>query len=374
VTFTAKAIPIPRTAPVSASPAEPPGIAATALAPLENAAPKLTAYDGYVIFSRHEATGRWRLLAWHAGTVAPLEVPERAVPFDAEAGPSPSGAPAIVFSKCSQDPSLEEVEGIELAGGGEWGGAVGCHIYELALPGGSPKLIRGLYTAKASDTTPAIWRNEIAFARMRHGARAPTLYIWNRAKGRLNRVGAGPTTCQSFSIRQPCNRKPQVLAWVEEMSLDAGSLAYQWALPEAIPAFGSATAQIRVDPLRGARQDKPTKVIFDSIPGGACNGEQAASPDAAGSRVLYIWHRSVCVGEPLESFIADFETATLASGEVRAGPLAVAVAQDHSTTYWISLAKAPGTGLDDYYESCAPALSACTLMRSEDLDGELKPG
>ena len=172
-----------------------------------------------------------------------------------------------------------------------------------------------------------------------------------------------------------CNMKPKILAWVPEMSLGAGSLAYQWALPESDPPWGGASAEIRVDPLRGTRQDEATKVIFYSIVGASCNGLQAGSPDAAGSRVLFISHRSVCTGEPLESFISAFEPATLGFKQVAAAPLAVAVAQDHATTYWIRLAEGPNReALDGYFKSCAPALSVCTLMRSENLAGQLKPG
>ena len=157
------------------------------------------------------------------------------------------------------------------------------------------------------------------------------------------------------------------------MSLDAGLLAYQWALPESIPAFSAAYAEIRVDPLRGGRQDKPTKVVFDSIPGGACNGQEGGSPVAAGGRVLFVWHTSACSGERVASFISAFDPKTLSSSRVHAGPLAAAVAQDRGTTYWIRLAEAPGEPKDGYSESCAPALSGCTLMRSENLAGELKP-
>ena len=78
------------------------GLQATPLTSLENAAPELSAYGGYVVFSRLETSAAgWRLVAWHDGTIAPLNVPERAVPFDADVGPSPSGAPTVVFSKCS---------------------------------------------------------------------------------------------------------------------------------------------------------------------------------------------------------------------------------------------------------------------------------
>ncbi len=338
-------------------------ISATALLPLENAAPKLTAFGGYVVFSRREVTGLWRLLAWHDGTVTPLKVPERVVPFDAEAGPSRGGAPTVVFSKCRRDPKLSD----------DWGKATGCHVYELVLPGGTPKLIRGIYRAEASDTTPAIWQGLLAFARLRTGMRAPTLYVWDRARRQLSRVGAGPAHC--LGPHEPCNTGPKVLAWVKEMSLGAGLLAFQWALPEAIPDFTADFQQIRADPLRGARQDGPTKVVAASVIGGACNGAEAGSPDVFGGRVLFISHRSICDGLPVESFIDSFDLATRSYSRVMASPLAGAVAEDGARTYWIRLAEGPNVHSEDSYaESCEPALSSCTLMSSEKLAGELKPG
>jgi hypothetical protein len=348
----------------ASAPAEPTGLAGTALTSLPNAAPRLSAYDGYVIFSRHEAdSGRWRLLAWHEGSITPLKVPERVVPFDAEAGPSRVGAPTVVFSKCRRDPTLAD----------DWAKASGCHVYELALPDGSPKLIRGIYRAKASDTTPAIWKGELAFARLLPGQRVPTLNLWNRASGHVNRVGAGPAHCLA-GFHEPCNTKPKVLAWVKEMSLGPGLLAFQWALPEAIPGFTDDYQQIRADPLHGARQDGPTQVVAVSVIGGGCNGAESGSPDVAGGRVLFYSHGSICVGLPFESFIDSYDLTTRSSSRVAADPLAVAVAQDGARTYWIRLAEGPNVQSEDGYdESCEPALSSCTLISSEDLAGELKP-
>ena len=325
--------------------------------------PRLTAFGGYVVISRRAPTGRWALEAWHEGSITKLDVPERSVPFDAEAGPSGNGTPTVVFSKCRRDPVKA----------GDWGHAAGCRIYELALPHGSPRLVGRIFARHASDTTPAIWKNEIAFARLEPGQRAPTLYL--SGGGGLRRVGAGPTTCLGYSSNTPCDRRPKVLSWVEQMSLGAGALAYQWRLPEAIPAFSSAIAQIRVDPLLHGRQDGPAKVISDSIPGGACNGEDSGSPDVAAGLVLFVTHRSICVGERIESSIGAYELATRSYRYVKADPLAVAVAQDGPSTYWISLAEGRNEHSSDYYaESCEPALSTCTLVGSETLTGQLKPG
>jgi hypothetical protein len=173
---------------------------------------------------------------------------------------------------------------------------------------------------------------------------------------------------------------------VEEMSLDSHALAYQWHLPEnSERPFGSPYAEIRIDPLRDGRQVAPSQNVFFSIPGGACNGEEGGSPDAVSGRVLYVWHFSVCENptKPV-SAIGSYAIATRRHSDARVSPgVAVAVVQDHGTTYWIrdtwknaSLCHSgQGTceGEDYYAATCAPAHSTCTLMQTNNLTSELKP-
>ena len=361
------------------------------IAQLPNAAPQLASYGGYVIFSQLEAAGRWQLMAWHHGTTSTLAVPERTIPFDASAGPSANGAPTVVFSKCTHEPPavlpLPELQ----AQAPDWAKAAGCHIYELALPNGTPTLVRGIYAPRASDSTPAIWRGDIAFAGISSESPAPTLYVWNHANRRLRRVGGGPSACPALSavFEAPFCKRPHahLSAWVDQMSLDSDALAYQWILPQdEVNPFGSPKAEIRVDPLRAGRQAAPSQVVYYSIPGGACNGEEAGSPDAVSGRVLYVWHFSVCADlEKPVSGIGSYATATQRYSDARVNSgVAVAVAQDHGTIYWIrdtwkdaSLCHA-GQGtcgeFEGYYaETCAPAHSICTLMQTNDLASELKP-
>lgn len=348
---------------VAAGRAEARSVTGKPIAPLPNAALQLTSYGGYVVFSQLDGSGKWQLMAWHKGTISPLDVPERGVPFDANAGPSASGAPTVVFSKCAHDPPLQ----------GGWGKATGCHIYELALPDGTAMLVPGIYARRASDTTPAIWKGNIAFARITPGSSVQALYVWDRASGRLERVGGGPNICV-FAAR--CDLQPGVVAWAREMSLDSNLLTYQWTLPEAEPGFGAAFAEIRVDPLHAARQDAPSRVVFYSILGGACNGEEAASPDAVGASVLYISHNTICVGEDESPSpaINSYSPATRRYSQARVSSgLAVAVAQDHGATYWIGLtATDPQTAPDEYADTCAPAVSTCTLMQTINLAGKLR--
>ncbi len=354
-------------------------VAGTPLMALSNAALRLTAYGGYVVFSQHDAAGGWQLIAWHDGSAAPLDVAERTVPFDANAGPSADGAPVVVFSKCEHESSHQPM-------------AAGCHVYELALPDGTARLVRGIDAHGASDTTPAIWMGNVAFARRSPGSRVPRLFVWNRASGRLEKLSPGPSTCPALGGALGgsfCARAHRDLSvGVEAMSLDANALSYQWLLPEDREnPFGAPFAEIRVDPLRDARQDGPSRVVSESILGGACNGTQSGSPDAAGTGVLYISHGSACVEEPVLSTISSYTTSTRERSHARVNPgLAVAVAQDHRFTYWIRLtyaykgklsqpcnstAEECGPEPESYAQTCVPAISACTLMRTENLASDL---
>jgi hypothetical protein len=297
-----------------------------------------------------------------------------------------------VFSKCVREPPAEPAEPEVQAPPLDWAKGSGCRVYELGLPNGTPRLVRGIYSPHASDSTPAIWKGDIAFARITHGSSVQAVYLWAHASTRLRRVGGAPNVCV-FADR--CELHRGVLAWVREMSLDSDLLAYQWVLPEAVPAFSAAEDEIRVDPLRASRQDAPTQVVSYSIPGGACQGEKSGSPDAIGASVLYISHESICTEIPEKqpfAAIGSYSAATRRYSDVRVSPgIAVAVAHDHSTTYWIRIRVAPtfkeknpqlcsiGPGMceaapDDYSETCAPALSTCTLMETKSLARELKPG
>lgn len=188
--------------------------AGTPLVQLPNAAQKLTAYDGYVVFSEYDAAAQvWHLMVWHAGSIRALPVPARDMPFDANAGPAANGRPTIVYSRCAQGPSLptaNELQSSEYVREPVWTDARGCGIYELALPGGLPKLVKGIYKSSASDSTPAIWEGDIAFALLTAGSRDAKVYLWHHSTRRLTALGAGPGPCKAGVVESPCEAHPRL--------------------------------------------------------------------------------------------------------------------------------------------------------------------
>jgi len=360
-----------------------------ALAPLANVAQRLTAYDGYVVFSQDEpSTSSWRLMVWHAGTITPLNVPARSMPFDAAAGPGPSGRPTVVYSRCTQDPpsSSSELAGSEYLREPDWARARGCRIYELAIPGGSPRLVRGIRASGASDSTPAIWKGEIAFARMAAHSHVARIYVWQRARHRLVRVGGGSGPCPSSTSRCERRNGEPPSAWVDGMSLDASVLSYEWSTSTA--TFGeSPFPELRADPLRGARQSAPSQIIAERFVSGTCGYYEGISPSVANANVLYTAIEGDCgpMGSGPEEIRSSFESYSTTTHRWRAatgGPgIVAAIAEDHSTTYWISDAPKAGPPLEEQNKcrpgyvacfdgafsnaaDCAPAHGTCTLMKT----------
>jgi hypothetical protein len=365
--------------------------AGTPLAQLPNAAQKLTAYDGYVVFSQYEATARdWRLMVWYGGSIRALPVPARDMPFDANAGPATNGQPALVYSRCAQDPptpTANDLLSSEYLREPVWTDARGCRIYELALPNGSPRLVKGIYKLGASDSTPAIWEGDIAFARLTAGSRDAKVYLWHHSTRRLTALGAGPGPCKAHFFEQQCEAHPRTppSAWVGGMSLDGSALGYEWIVENGGLGFGEgADPEIRVDPLRAGRQSAPGLVAATSFVSGACGYAESSSPSVFGSSLLFDTNGGGCESGP-EEILSSFKSYSATTRTWRAARfsqgLVVAIAEDRGTTYWIrhdlkefgpndectpGLSACSGEAFTEA-QDCSPAHGTCTLIQTNDL-------
>jgi hypothetical protein len=368
-------------------------VAATSmpLAQLPNAAQKLTAYDGYVVFSQYEAAARdWHLMVWHEGSISPLPVPARDMPFDADAGPAADGRPVLVYSRCAQDPpppTADELQLSEYLREPVWTDARGCRIYELALPNGSPQLVKGIYAPGASDSTPAIWDGDIAFARLTAGSRDAQVYLWHHSTHRLTVLGAGPGPCHLHFFEKECVAHPRTppSAWVGGMSLDGSLLGYEWIVENGGNPFGEgADPEIRLDPLRAGRQSAPGQVLSTSSASGTCGYAESSSPSVLGSNLFYDTNGGGCESGP-EEILSSFTSYSVKTRTWRAARfdpgLVVAIAEDHGTTYWIrhdlkvfgpplycspGLSACSGEAFTEA-QDCSPTHGTCTLMQTNDL-------
>src|SRR4051812_46289491 len=66
----------------------------------------IAAFGGRLLWSRLDrASGNWFLVTRAGGVTQNVAVGPRRVPFDADLGPGPDGAPVAVYSRCRRDPS-----------------------------------------------------------------------------------------------------------------------------------------------------------------------------------------------------------------------------------------------------------------------------
>ena len=88
------------------------------------------------------------VMQWHEGVITALSVPERRVPFDADAGPDGGGRPVAVFSRCAKEASEIYVDAPV------WSEARGCDIWQVGLDGGNARRVAAVDTRGGSEPRP----------------------------------------------------------------------------------------------------------------------------------------------------------------------------------------------------------------------------
>lgn len=154
-----------------------PAAAATRLAVVDEATP-LRTWSGTTATSvRDGATGAYRLaLLQDDGTLTPLPVAPRAVPFDADVGPGPDGTAAIVYSRCAREAQ------------GSLGRPAGCSLQLFDPRDGVERRLATTDSPVASETTPTIWRDRIAWVRTLDGDRDARPIVYTRSLRSPSRV------------------------------------------------------------------------------------------------------------------------------------------------------------------------------------------
>jgi len=143
----------------------------------------VSAYGSGVLFSKRDpSTGRFKL--WYTDAArppAPLDVPDRAVPFDADIGPGASG-PLAVYSRCDREPRWDPLEDDAPP---NYSLGRGCDLFELDLTTGAERRLPGA----GDETLPAVWKDGLAFAR-RYSSGKIVMYS-RRGGGASRRMPAG---------------------------------------------------------------------------------------------------------------------------------------------------------------------------------------
>ncbi len=330
----------------------------TVIATLSAESP-ISAGQGWLVWSVRSGTG-WSLESFHDGRLAALPVATRPQPFDAQVGTDAAGAPVVTYSRCRVTPAMEDA-GLFVKGTGTLAvpnTGAGCRLRLLELDSGRESSPQVPEPRGVSDTTPAMWRGTLVFAR-KTASHGPVSQIMLSRPGHRSRLvtlphGAVPEGCPH---RQGCRDFPPG-GEVQALSIDAQIVAFVWK-PEG-PGVGVDGAwEERVDSLtnrRGVLAGSP--IGTESCTDGEENlveEEWPAPPILSGSAALFPeLERGGC-----------YTTFTAALFQYREGgrrvgtasvPI-VELARDGATTYGL-VAQRPTTKQDP---GCSAALP-CTLQ------------
>jgi hypothetical protein len=236
----------------------------------------IAAYGGRLLWSRFDAaTGRWALMTSAGGATAAVPVAERAVPFDADLGPGPDGAPVAVYSRCAREVTPSGSFGPSLYGRGR-----GCDLYLFDFAAGAETRLAGASAAHASEVWPTVWRDHIAFARTYDADRDRSLIYVRPLTGRATsrRLPAGPL--------RGCATCDPALARPSALELYGRRLAFAWSY--AGPEEGLET-DIRLDTIGGGH------VRVAHQPGGGLTQVQPGWPAFEAGGLLWSVQ---CFGDP----------------------------------------------------------------------------
>jgi hypothetical protein len=278
------------------------------------------------------------------------------VPFDADVGSDGHDRPVVTYSRCTIDPvtppTYAPVPGFVSPNGlPRQSLARGCGLRVLDLASGRERTLPLDRPRGASDTTPSMWRGDVAFARMSRGATVAQVLIWRHRSGRLARLphGTVPAGCPYSNGCARVVRRGEV----QQLDLGASGVAFVWdvAAPGVIGAGDGW--ELRVDDLRTG-----TSRGYDSgYQSGACGARYPVSPTMVGRDVWFDELRWLC-DMPHTSYVhgaPDGHRGLLEVGP----PLMWQVAVDGPTAYSIRGPRPAATSQDP---ACIGSAGPCRLV------------
>jgi hypothetical protein len=312
------------------------------------------------VWSEVAQDGRWHLIGWHAGTRVALPVAPRDAPFDADVGSDAAHHPVVTYSRCATDPALAPPPYRGVPGFASPNGlprqslARGCGLRILDLRTGRERAIAVGRPADASDTTPSMWRGDVAFARTgpaKAGVTVAQVLLWRHRTGRTVRLkhGTVPMGCPYSTGCAGAVRRGEV----QQLDLGSRAVAYVWdvAAPGVIGAGDGW--ELRVDDLRTGKSTN-----YDSgYQSGACGARYPVSPAVTGRDVWFDELRWLC-DVPHTSYVHGVPGGRRGLLEVQP-PLMWQMAADGSTTYSIRGPRPPRDGQDP---PCTGAAGPCRLV------------
>jgi hypothetical protein len=333
--------------------AQAPAAQATPLATVTAATP-VSGGGGWLVWSLYEGSV-WSLVASHDGAPpARLPVAPRPQPFDASVGTGADGAPVVVFSRCRRTPTLllpGEADGALI----DPSDGAGCRIRLLELGTMRERAVAVPHPAAASDTTPAISRGVVVFAR-RPQPRATTWRILRFSPRRPRRLTVLPHGAVAPCSGRSC-REERVGGQVEALAFDGRRVAFVWELRGGF-LTGEEAWEDRIDQLGHSRGTLAgTQIGTESCAeGGPVEEEWPLAPVLAGRAALFAADlRGNCFTRFATGFIRE------RSGRLETGALpkpALALASDGTRLYAL-LAPVPVHGAST--EASCTAAAPCSL-------------
>ena len=319
----------------------------------------ITAYAGQVVVSQLDpATNSWALVRSQNGSLSRLPVAERSVPFDADAGPDAAGNPVVVYSRCAQEPTVGEGD---LAPTLDWETATGCELYVLPLTGSLTE--HRLTAASApgeSETTPSMWRGNLAFVRHANSSAVPTIEYLASGATKPRHIGDGsvpachadPTGTHDYCAFRAAHET------IDQLDLGP-AIAYLWQMVGGSVDGTGIGWELRAATLNGG----PSTLLDSGLISGTCGFALPSGATATTGVISYLYARAPC-----ETTTTSFATVNPVTG-IRAlaptpGGVAAGAVRDGDTIYWLRVGGSatdvpvPGGG------SCSVATAMCQLVGS----------
>jgi hypothetical protein len=209
--------------------------AAQDVAMLDRTSP-IAAYGGRLLWSAFDpATQTYGLVTRVGGATSAVPVGRRTVPFDADLGPGPDGAPVAVYSRCA----TEVAPG---SPGSLYGRGRGCDLYLYDFATSREMRIASASASDASEFWPTIWKGRLAFARTYDNKR-DFPYIYTRPL-----TGSARSTRQPGGPRSGCATCNDRLSRPMALDLYGRRLAFAW---QYVGTREGLDTDIRMDTIGG---------------------------------------------------------------------------------------------------------------------------
>lgn len=277
--------------------------------------------------------------------------------FDADAGPDAAGNPVVVYSRCTQEPTAGE----GLGPTPDWETATGCDLYQLPLTGiPAEQKLTAASAPGESETTPSIWKGNLAFVRHAAGSAVPTIEYLRRGATKPSHLGGGSVQVCEQAAPEPIDCAfSAVHDTVDQLDLGPTRIAYLWAMTGGSVYGVDAAWELRAATLNGGQS-----ALFDTGDGsGTCGFDLPNSPTAAASAIFYVSAGAIC-----DVTVTDFETIDPVTGihglAATPGGLAAGAVEDGNTIYWLRVTGAPADVPVPGGGSCGVADAACELVAS----------